>query len=258
MKDEKDKLKQQKQKLSDKSRKLYLKEQNLKNREKVIEKKLEDIKNWEANDDQLTKTFFITLGEFGGHRGLALASMGLSRSWFRKKIASDETFRTIMMDTLEDSEDFVQAALFNSAMNGNSNAALAYGRLMAIEKTKLEYMANQLNIEELTKDKVKALDFVIKELLTNYNTLKLNGRESLALMTLKQIVELLGLTDISELGASEVLKGADLIHLLEAMNIKPEVQDIKFDLIEDEEVRKHYLDMLPHQKLSVTNGTDTQ
>lgn len=249
-----------KQKVKKKERVLTLrkKEDRLNKWEQRLQVRDTKIKEWDANEEKLKEKFFEALVQTGGHRGLALQAIGTTRLWFKKMIASDGGFMQQVIDCMEDAEDTLQAILFTNAMHGNSSAAREYFRRTEILKAKLifEQRIIQVQQEDVNLDKIVALKFAIKELMISYLELKASGRDSQALQALRQYIELLELHDVSGVGEYEVLTGTDLIKIIDSLGIKPDtVEDISFEEIADEDIKKHYLDMFPRDKI-ISDGKE--
>lgn len=237
---------------------LRRKEDRLNKWEKRLQVRDTRIKEWDANEEQLKEQFFNALVQTGGHRGLALQAIGTTRAWFKKMVATDGGFMQQVIDCMEDAEDTLQAILFTNAMHGNSSAAREYFRRTEILKAKLIFEQRIIQVQQadVNLDKIVALKFAIKELMVSYLELKASGRDSQALQALRQYIELLELHDVSGVGDYEILTGTELIKIIDSLGIKPDTaEDISFEEIEDDDIKKHYLDMFPRDKI-INNGKD--
>lgn len=244
-------------KLKEKRAKEARKRANDKYYQKRQREKLNQQKDWEANDFKLKEQFLLNLEATNGHLGNTIKIVGVSRSWYRKMLVEDQDFSNGVIEAYESLEDSMNHKFTTMALEeGNTWAGNLMYRRIAIQKAHIEYRQRLYDIQSnpVSLDKEQALKFAVKELLTAYYTLKSQGKDIQALSAMQRYVDLLKLTGISELGEYEVLKGTKLIKIMDNLDIKPSsIETIKFEEIEDEEMKAHYKDMFPQEKLEA-NG----
>lgn len=225
-------------------------------KKRLIEKQ-KQIEEWEANEHQLKEEFLINLEATNGNLGSTIKIVGVSRSWYRKMLVSDPEFAEGVIEAYESLEDSMTHKFTTMALDGNTWAGNLMYRRIAIQKAHILYRQrlDAIANNPVSLDKEQALKFAVKELLTTYYTLKSQGKDIQALSAMQRYVDLLKLTEISELGDYEVLKGTKLIKIMDNLDIKPSsIETIKFEEIEDEDMKKHYRDMFPQDKLE-SNGS---
>lgn len=243
-------------KLKDKKAKEARKRANDKYYKKRLIEKQKQLEDWEANEHQLKEQFLINLEATNGNLGSAIKLVGVSRAWYRKMLVEDQDFANGVIEAYESLEDSMNHKFTTMALEGNTWAGSLMYRRITIQKAHIEYRQRLYDIQcnPVSLDKEQALKFAVKELLTAYYTLKSQGKDIQALSAMQRYVDLLKLTDVSELGEYEVLKGTKLIKIMDNLDIKPSsIETIKFEEIEDEDMKKHYRDMFPQDKLEI-NG----
>lgn len=219
---------------------------------KRLQEKKKQLEEWEANEFRLKEEFLLNLEATNGHLGNTIKLVGVSRSWYRKMLVEDQDFADGVIEALESVEDGMTNKFTQLALEGNTWAGSLMYRRLAVQKAHIEYRRRLYDIQNnpLSLNKEQALKFAVKELLTTYYTLKSQGKDIQALSAIQRYVDLLKLTDISELGEYEILKGTKLIKIMDNLDIKPSsIETIKFEEIEDDEIKQHYKDMFPQDKL---------
>ena len=249
-----------KQKAKDKLRETKAKEARKRANDRYNSKKVKaranQLKDWEANEGLLKDTFFEALKGTNGHLGNSIRLTGVDRSWYRKMVSSDPDFSQRVIDSLEELEDKITNKFVDLALDGNTWAGSLMYRRIAVQKAHIEYRQRleAIHSSPISMDKEQALKFALKELLVAYYTLKSQGKDVQALSAMQRYIDLLKLNEISELGDYEILKGTKLIKIMDDLDIKPtSIETIKFEEIEDEEMKQHYKNIFPQDKLE-TNG----
>lgn len=243
-------------KVKDKKAKEARKRANDKYYKEKVKARANQLKEWEANEEQLKDQFFEALTSTNGHLGNSIRITGVDRSWYRKMIASDPDFGQNVIDSLEELEDKITNKFTELALEGNTWAGSLMYRRIAVQKAHIEYRQRleAIHSSPVSMDKEQALKFALKELLVAYYTLKSQGKDIQALSAMQRYIDLLKLNEISELGDYEILKGTKLIKIMDDLDIKPtSIETIKFEEIEDEEMKEHYKNIFPQDKLE-TNG----
>lgn len=237
-------------------RKRKAKEARKRANDKYYKKRLKEkeqlIEEWEANEYQLKERFLEELEATNGNLGATIKILGVSRPWYRKMLVEDEEFAEGVIEAYESLEDNMTHKFTTMALEGNTWAGNLMYRRIAIQKAHILYRQrlDAIANNPVSLDKEQALKFAVKELLTAYYTLKSQGKDIQALSAMQRYVDLLKLTEVSELGEYEVLKGTKLIEIMDNLGVKPSsIEDIKFEEIEDEDMKKHYRDMFPQDKL---------
>ena len=211
------------------------------------------MKDWEVREEELKDAYIELIQENAGHIGNTVKVMGVNRAWYQKMIATDPDFMQRVLDVLEESEDNLQHKLYQMGKDGNIFAMESYFKRAAVQKAHLLYAQRLQEIKdnEVSLDKTKALKFAIKELLLTYTQFKASNKPTQAMYALKNYIELLELTEVSDLGEYEVMTGAKLTQIMTSLGIKPNgVEDINFEEVPDD-MKDHYKDMFPQDKLQI-------